>query len=48
LNAKEDDDGADGKAYIKGSRGDVVVLHPPTEILPANVSVEDITNQYPR
>ncbi|KAG9967107.1 hypothetical protein KCU61_g51, partial [Aureobasidium melanogenum] len=46
--AEEDDDGAQRKTNIEGGRGDVVVLHPPSAVLLAQVLVEDPTNSAPR
>lgn len=46
--AEEDDDGAQRKTNIEGSRGNVIVLHPPSAVLLANVLVKDPTNSAPR
>jgi hypothetical protein len=47
LDTEEDDDGADGKTDIPSSRGDVVVLHPPTTVLVTDQFVESPTDQDP-
>jgi hypothetical protein len=47
LDTEEQDDGAEGEADVKTRRDDVVVLHPPAEVLRADVLVEDVAEQAP-
>lgn len=47
LHTEEDHDSADGKTDVESGRGDVVVLHPPSEVLASDVLVEDEANHAP-
>jgi hypothetical protein len=48
LDTEENDDGANGKTDVPSSRGDVVVLHPPSTVLVTDQLVECPTDENPR